>query len=357
MRKWKCIATRFPKDFTVGRVYVTSNDGKGLVGDDGFCYSTLNPSTDFFDTKFEEVFDKKEEVMKFDIKKDKIAVLCNTKEKVERLCEELGEKMFESFHVAYPKSCYVGYVGYLDNKELTYDSLKFFTHKKKDYKLITFEEFMGENKENEMEFKVGDRVKILGGTKQKDWCSGGSMEKYIGTKGIIVDIWNDEPKKYNVKCDLDSDYWLFNKEDLKLVSNIQPQQFTITVSDSITTLETNGKKVEIKRYHTDKHDVEFAMQEVVNKYFEGVRKEERDAKLPKVGDKVRVVDSGLTYPMFSEWLIQNNVSVKSAIKWKMDEVPSKRSEYTIKMIVDGKALIEDDDNAYIICVEGLEVVK
>ena len=182
------------------------------------------------------------------------------------------------------------------------------------------------------------------------------MKKYIGTKGTIGGIERGEPK-FKVKMDIDKDYWFFNTEDLKLTSNTQPQQFTITISDSITTLETNGKKVEIKRYYTDKHDVEFAMQEVVNKYFDEVRKEEIEAKLPKVGDKVKVVNDGLTYPMFSEWLVQNNASVKSAIKWKMDAMPDKRKEYTIKMIVGSKALIEDVDSAYIISVEGLEVVK
>lgn len=355
MRKWKCIATRFPKDFTVGRIYVTSNDGKGLVGNDGFCYRTLNPSTDFVETKFEEVFDKKEEIMKFDIKKDKIAVLCNTKEKVEKLCEVLGENMFKNFRVAYPKSCYVGYDWLWSDcvGKLTYDSYNYFTNKTKKYKLITFEEFMRQKEEDKMEFKVGDKVEILGGTKQKGWCSDGSMKKYIGTKGIIV---NDKPK-YEIKCDLDNDFWFFNKEDLKLVSNVQPQQFTITVSDSITTLETNGKKVEIKRYHTDKHDVEFAMQEVVNKYFEGVRKEERDAKLPKVGDRVRVVDNDRTYNFFKEWLIQNNASIESVIKWKSGEYPKNNDKYTIKMIVGTHVLIEDENNAYIIGVEGLEVVK
>lgn len=100
------------------------------------------------------------------------------------------------------------------------------------------------------------------------------------------------------------------------------------------------------------------MQEVVNKYFDEVRKEERDAKLPKVGDKVKVVNNGLTYDLFNkEWLIENNVSIESAIKWKRGKRPENGEEYTIKMIVGTHVLIEDDYNAYIISVEGLEVVK
>lgn len=182
------------------------------------------------------------------------------------------------------------------------------------------------------------------------------MKKYIGTKGIIEDDYYAE-HKLKVRMDLDNDYWFFNKEDLKLVSEVPTQQFTITVSDSITTLETNGKRVEIKRYYTDKHDVEFAMQEVVNKYFDEVRKEEMEVKLPKVGDKVKVIDNGKTYDTFKTWLIENNVSIESAIKWKRGECPKNGEKYTIKMIVGTHVLIEDDCNAYIIGVEGLEVVK
>jgi hypothetical protein len=296
--------------------------------------------------------------MKFDIKKEKIAVLCNTKEKVEKLCEMLGEKMFEGFHVAYPNRCYVGYdwlsSGWVG--DLSYDSYNFFTNKTKNYKLITFEEFMGEKEDIKMEFKVGDRVEILGGTNQRGWVPDGTMKKYIGTKGSIERNYYYEDK-FKVRLDIDKDYWLFNTEDLKLASNTQPQQFKITISDSVTTLETNGKKVEIKRYYTDKHDVEFAMQEVVNKYFDEVRKEEMEAKLPKVGDKVKVVNNGLTYNLFKEWLIENKVSIESAIKWKRGKHPENGEEYTIKMIVGTHVLIEDDYNSYIISVEGLEVVK
>lgn len=362
MRKFRCIKSYKSGEFlTKGNIY-HEEDGR-FKYDDGWVDETFeyNESAHFdegllFD--YLEEIKKEDKVMKFDIKKEKIAVLCDTKEKVEKLCEILGEKMFKNFRVAYPNKCYVGYdwlaSGWVG--DLNYDSYTYFTNKTKKYKLITFEEFMGEKEDNKVEFEVGDKVEILGGTSQKYWALGGRMKKYIRTKGIIIGIGSDDPK-FKVRMDLDNDYWLFNKEDLKLIPEVQSQQFTITISDSITTLETNGKKVEIKRYYTDKHDVEFAMQEVVNKYFDEVRKEEMEAKLPKVGDKVKVVNDGLTYPMFSEWLIQNNASVKSAIKWNMSGMPLKRKEYIVEMIVGGKVLIEDEVGAYIISVEGLEVVK
>lgn len=39
------------------------------------------------------------------------------------------------------------------------------------------------------------------------------MERYIGTKGIILDILNDEPK-YKVKLDLDNDFLVFQQRRL-----------------------------------------------------------------------------------------------------------------------------------------------
>ena len=232
MRKFRCVNTRFPKNFTVGKIYLYED---GITDNGGFCYSTLNPIGGLYDTKFEEVFDKKE----------KIAILCDTKEKADKFVEFI--KQTKDFKVCDDKSYYrcknqnnlKFFIPEWSN-EITWDSKNYAY--KNGHKTITFEEFMGE-KEYIMEFKVGDRVEILGGTSQKCWTLGGTMKKYIGTKGTIVGIYNTE-LKYKVKMDLDNDYWFFNKKDLKLSSNTQPQQFTITVSDSITTLETNGKKVE-----------------------------------------------------------------------------------------------------------------
>lgn len=364
MRKFKCTSTRFPKNFTVGKIYLYED---GITDNGGFCYSTLNPIGGFYDTKFEEVFDKEEKIMKFDLKnrKEKIAILCDTKEKADKFVEFI--KQTKDFKVCNDKS----YYRCKNQKNLKFlipewsDSVSWDSENYANeygYKTITFEEFMREKEDVKMEFKVGDRVEILGGTKQKDWDSDDTMKKYIGTKGSIErkHYYKD---KFKVRLDLDNDYWFFNKEDLKLASNNQSQQFTITISDSVTTLETNDKIVEIKRYHTDKHDVEIAMQEVIDRYFMEVRKEEKDAGLPKVGDKVKVVDDGKTHDTYDEWLIKNNVNLKSAIKWRKGLSPKNGGEYTIKEIHKHEyydvdlALIEDGENAYIINIKGLEVIK
>ena len=64
------------------------------------------------------------------------------------------------------------------------------------------------------EIKVGTRVEILNGTKQKSWDSCGYMKKYIGTIGVIIEKTG---AAYGVKMDLDGDTWYFQDEDLKIV--------------------------------------------------------------------------------------------------------------------------------------------
>lgn len=281
MRKFRCIKSYKSGEFLTKDNIYYEKDGRFKYDDgwveENFEYNELAHFDEGLLFDYLEEIKKDDKVMRFDIKKEKIAVLCNTKEKVEKLCEMLGEKMFKNFHVVYPNKCYVRYDA---NSDLTYDSRTYFTYKRKDYKLITFEEFMEEKEDIKMELKVGDRVEILGGTKQKGWNS--NMKKYIGTKGTIVNIFNGEPK-FKVKMDLDKDYWFFNKVDLKLASNTQPQQFTITVSDSSTTLTSGDKTVEIKRYYTDKHDVKIAIDSVVKKYFDEVEMEEKKKNRPTKG--------------------------------------------------------------------------
>ena len=70
-----------------------------------------------------------------------------------------------------------------------------------------------------MGFEVGDNVRILGGTKQEGWASGGSMKKTIGMVGKITDIDRHDPK-YRVTLE-DGDLWDYNEEDLEKVENMK----------------------------------------------------------------------------------------------------------------------------------------
>ena len=70
-----------------------------------------------------------------------------------------------------------------------------------------------------MEFKVGDKVRILGGTKQEKWAMGGSMKKTIGMVGKIIGIDFLSPK-YTVAFESDI-FWSFNAEDLEKVEDLR----------------------------------------------------------------------------------------------------------------------------------------
>ena len=67
-----------------------------------------------------------------------------------------------------------------------------------------------------MEFEVGDKVRILDGTKQDRWNSRGLMKETIGMVGKIIDIDRHDPK-YRVMFE-DEDWWDYNEEDLERIT-------------------------------------------------------------------------------------------------------------------------------------------
>ena len=230
-----------------------------------------------------------ESTPKYDLKKDKIAVLCDTDKKLTELYKLFNSKPNTSVAlVCNPSKLYVSWDS--ESNELTWDSVEY--HEINHYTLLTFEEFMN---------------------------------------GFVAK---------------------------------NPITFTITTSDTTTTLTDGTHTTSINRYYTDKHDDMVALEEVVKKYKSEMEDINKANKEPKVGDKVKVVDDGKVYSMYINWLITNNVSLESAIKWQCGKFPNNEEKYIIKEIYPHTefkknvlALIEDEYNAYIINIEGLEVVK
>ncbi len=68
-----------------------------------------------------------------------------------------------------------------------------------------------------MEFKVGDKVRILDGTKQDRWNPRGLMKETIDMVGKIIDIDMHDPK-YRVM--FENDWWDYNEEDLEKVEEV-----------------------------------------------------------------------------------------------------------------------------------------
>ena len=153
---------------------------------------------------------------------------------------------------------------------------------------------------------------------------------------------------------------LDNEEDLKLVENISEHKtFTITTSDTITTITDGTHTTTINRYYTDKHDDMIALEEVVKKYKSEMEEIERAEKMPKVGDKVKVADSGETYDINKYFLIENKdkINIETIIKWESGELPEKDNVYKVVFKKDNKFIVEDDNSSYIMNAKGLKVIK
>ena len=229
-----------------------------------------------------------------------------------------------------------------------------------DYNMVSNKELdmnykiaFGEIKEEEKKvskFKVGDVVRIIGNK-----SSGHKFN--IGEVAKIDKIYNEGTDREHYMASNESKSYYVSYVDIELFNKSTSKTLTITTSDSTTTLTDGTHTTSIKRYYIDKHNERNAVSIVIDKYYDELARIERVSKLPKVGDKVKVIDDGKTYDKYSDWLIKNNVSIESAIKWESGKYPKNGEEYTIKMIVDTHVLIEDDYSAYIISVEGLEVVK
>lgn len=227
-----------------------------------------------------------------------------------------------------------------------------------------FEEVFEEKEENNMKFKVGDKVRVLDGSKIKGYNGGWftSMSKNIGMIARISECLDDG---YKLK---DSHFgwrnYIYDGRGLELVSDKSNKTLTITTSDTTTTLTDGTHTTTVKRYVGDKHNERNAVGFVVDKYYDELEEIERVSRLPKVGDKVKVIDRGQTYPTYSEWLIENKVDIKYAIKWKNKNEPANGEFYTIVSLYPHSkewdevlALVDGENGTFLIGLDGLEVVK
>lgn len=210
-----------------------------------------------------------------------------------------------------------------------------------------------------MKFKVGDKVRVV--RKSSTWNSIGEMDKWLGKVMTIketrlLDCQMEEDSLENEGCG-----WYWDETCLELENT---QTLTITTSDSVTTLTDGTNTVSVSRYYLDKDNRKIAIKEVVNKYFNELDRIEEEKNVPKVGDMVKVIDSGRNFSFYSEWLIKNNVSISSAIKWTDGRAPVNGEMFKVTNIgvhPNQKnctlCLIEDEKNAFVINIEGLALVK
>jgi hypothetical protein len=222
----------------------------------------------------------------------------------------------------------------------------------------SFEEVFNKVKKEDKKvtkFKVGDKVRILDGSKIKDYTGGFvyEMKQNIGKLATIASI-EMRGERY---CYFLVEYGcIYDERGLELANKLN-KSLTITTSDSTTTLTDGTHTTTINRYYTDKHDERVAIDYVVKKYYDELNEIDRVSKTPKVGDKVKVVDKELTYDTYKQWLVKNNISIESALKWSNGELPRNGVIFEIIMIVENHVLIENDRECFIIDIKGIEVIK
>lgn len=280
MRKWKCVYVAHvdKNTFTCGKIYESDDRGYNIIGDDGCCFTELSADKygwGFTTTKFEEVFEEKEE--------------------------------------------------------------------------------------NKMKFKVGDKVRIIANNNGHCFNIGDTVELYQYEESYQGNKSNIEFRGRTIKNESWGN-WLATDE-MELIT--QSKTLTITTSDTITTLTDGTHTTTVKRHIDDKHNERSAVGYVVDKYFDELKEIERVSKLPRVGDKVKVIDDGKAYSTYSDWLLENKVDIKYAIKWKNGNAPRNGDCYTVIKIHPHEnaeeygdvALIDGSYGTFLIGVEGLEVVK
>lgn len=144
-------------------------------------------------------------------------------------------------------------------------------------------------------FKVGDVVRIIKNVNSNCFKIGDIVEIYEVTNDSVRCRRIGENQTYG------NNVWFYEMELIKeKKEDSNTKTITITTSDTTTTLTDGTHTTSINRYHTDKHNERNAVSIVIDKYYDELAEIERLSKLPKVGDKVRVIDHCKTHSTYDE---------------------------------------------------------
>ena len=133
----------------------------------------------------------------------------------------------------------------------------------------------------------------------------------------------------------------------------------------------DGTTVEAKCHPDDDFDISIGIKEAFKKLNEK-REEDRkckeeETKEIKVGDWVKVVNSGASYATHTDFFVKNNIPVHYCVNYRYGEILNNGEVGKVLFIVDDKAVIESkfiddtdfefDDAIYLIGLRGLKKVK
>ena len=127
MRKWKCIKSYKSGEYlTKGKIY--TEDNCKFIYDDGWTSNWWDYNSSHFDkndamSNYLESFDEEmKSTQEYDLRKEKVAVLCDTKDKIREIYKIYGGHPSEDIFACYnPSKLYIAWDD--DENKLTWDSL------------------------------------------------------------------------------------------------------------------------------------------------------------------------------------------------------------------------------------------
>lgn len=187
-----------------------------------------------------------------------------------------------------------------------------------------------------MKFKIGDKVVVK--RKCSNWNPDGEMDHWLGKVMTIrgYDNSDDTYKMYEDISEHDGLGWWWSEEGLELYECGPEESISIVMRDGkvIATDILSGTSVEVG------DDFESGAKEALESLF-AKRKE------IKVGDRVKIVDSGKIYSGYWQW-VADNVEDKGLIaRYKYEGSPSYFDETYIVRVIAPHGYNESKKLAYI----------
>lgn len=187
-----------------------------------------------------------------------------------------------------------------------------------------------------MKFNIGDKVVIA--RKGRIWNQNGEMDHWLG-KVMTIRSYDNNDNMYKMYEDIyerDGLGWWWPEEDLELYESAPKENISIVMRDGKVTATdiSSGTSVEVSG------DFESGAKEALESLF-AKRKE------IKVGDKVKIVDSGKIYSGYWQW-VADNVEDKGLIaRYKYEGSPSYFDETYIIRVIASHGRNESKKLAYI----------
>lgn len=192
-----------------------------------------------------------------------------------------------------------------------------------------------------MKFKVGDRVKAV----TDNYGLTNQEYKWVGE---VTSVYSNRFSAETIYSILDNIGYVCNNldyEDFELVN--QDKIVILTDGETVTAKKYEGKEV-IKSATAKCHpDDRFDFNTGAKIAFDRLMEESKEEGKFKVGDYVRVVDTGKLYLTYTDWVLKN--ANQYILYYSYDSIiPEQRLKNNFKIVAKGKHRREADGMLYLI---------